>query len=358
MHNSDVLYFQFYHDPLKYYLAVLQDIEKAKKYIYIETYKFSLGPIGEKFKLALLKKAKEGVEIKLLMDSWGSTVSYSFFSELINAGAEVRYFKKIRISFDFFTKNHRRDHRKIIAIDDEITYMGSANITDHSINWRESIIRINGNITKEFKKIFLENWRIYNKYFYDKIVSTQIIYYHNYEIIRDVPSTLLQPTRKRFLELIQNAKSEIIIETPYFLPGSVVRKAIKEAGMRGVKVTIIMPKRSDVGAVDLLRTRYLGQIYGPNVEILYYIPQNLHAKLCIVDKSIFFIGSANFDYRSFRFQYEISLVGKNKSLISKLLQHVEETKKDCEAFDYEFWKKRSFVQKIFEWLLVPFRHLF
>ena len=355
---SKIPQYRFYDDPLQMYNAMLQDIEMAKEYVYIETYKFGNDPIGIKFRDVLTKKAKEGVQIKILIDSWGAYVSNSFFSDIIRMGGEVRFFKKVRLSFDAFTKNHRRNHRKLIMIDDTITYISSANIASYALNWRESSLRIIGEITPVFKEAFLESYRIYNKYIYDKFNSTKSLFYNNFEIIRDVPSTVLQPTRKKYLELIKAAKNEIIIETPYFLPGSFMRKALIEAAQRNVSVKIISPRHSDVTVVDILRNRYLGEMYKGNVEILFYTPRNLHSKIFLVDKRIFIIGSSNFDYRSFRFMHEINLCGKEKRIITLLCKHIEETIKDCTPFDYDKWEKRTLTQRIFERLLIPLRHLF
>lgn len=348
----------FFSDPLKMYISMLSDIESAKDYIFLETYKFGHHAIGQKFRYLLLKKCKEGVKIKILIDSWGSGSLRSFFSEITKNGGEVRFFKKIKLTFDALTKHHRRDHRKLLVIDDKISYIGSANITDYCINWRESNLRLEDSIATTFRKVFLQNFDIYNKYFYEKRFFTRSIKHNGFEILRDVPTTLIQPTRKRFMDLINNAKEEIIIETPYFLPGTVMRKALKDAGNRGVKVILIVPKRSDVGLVDILRNRYLGKVYGKNINIYFYVPQNLHAKLFLVDKKKFLMGSSNFDYRSFRFQHELNIVGSNKDIIQQIQLHIKNTLTDSESFDFEYWRKRSPIQKLFEILLVPFRHMF
>ena len=172
-----------------------------------------------------------------------------------------------------------------------------------------------------------------------------------------MPSSVLQPTRKKFLELIRGAEKEIIIETPYFLPGSYMRKALMEAAGRGVKVKIIMPLHSDVNVVDILRNRYLGEMHTNNVEILFYTPRNLHSKVFIVDKTFFIVGSSNFDYRSFRFMHEIDLYGKDKKIMNLLETHIAETVSECTPFDYEKWNDRALIQRVLERLLVPFRHL-
>jgi len=93
------------------------------------------------------------------------------------------------------------------------------------------------------------------------------------------------------------------------------------------------------------------------VQIFFYGPYNLHAKMLMTDDSMFSISSANFDYRSFRFQYEVALIGYEPAIVEQLRTHVEETLKSSEAFNYEIWEKRSYIEKFFEWLLTPFRHL-
>jgi cardiolipin synthase A/B len=350
--------YRFYDDPLRMYNAMLEDIEQAEHSILIETYKYGNDQIGIKFRDLLTKKAKQGVKIQLMIDSWGAYISESFFSEMIRHGAEVRFFKKIRLSFDSFTKNHRRNHRKIIIIDDCVTYISSSNIASYALNWRESSLRMVGNVALAFKETFYASYKIYNKYIYDKIAATKPFIYNGFEIICDVPSSILQPTRKKFLELIRGSEKEIIIETPYFLPGSYMRRALMEAAGRGVKVKIIMPLHSDVNMVDILRNRYMGDLHKNNVETFFYTPRNLHAKVFLVDKTYFIIGSSNFDYRSFRFMHEINLYGKDKKIMTLLETHIAETLSECVPFDYKKWTDRSLTQRVFERVLIPFRHLF
>lgn len=352
------LQIKMFSDPLAFYTAMLNDIKAAKSYVFLEIYRFRNDPLGIRFRDNLIKKAREGVKVKLLIDSWGASSSLPFFRELIDAGAEVKFFKKIRISWDTFTKNHRRDHRKILVIDDHISYIGSANISGYAINWRESVFRIKGAIALKFREIINENIKIYNKFLYDKVAYTRSIAYDQFEIIRDVPSLKHQPIQRKFLELIQQAEKEIFLETPYFLPGSRLRKALVDAGQRGVKVNIIIPKKSDVHLLDVLATRYFGELSQQNVRIHFYLPQNLHSKIFLVDKKFFMVGSANFDYRSFRYQHEICLFGEHQGLTRQLVGHFNETLKDSEPFDFQRWKNRPLMQRFFERLLVPFRQLF
>ncbi|MEI6123685.1 MAG: phosphatidylserine/phosphatidylglycerophosphate/cardiolipin synthase family protein [Bacteroidota bacterium] len=348
---------EVFSEPLRFYTQLLLDIDRAKKTICIEIYKFVEDAIGIKFRDALNKKCKQGVKVKLLIDSWGADVSETFFDDLIASGGQVRYFKKLRrYSFDAFTKHHRRNHRKIIVIDDKMVYVGSANINDYSLNWRELIVKIEGSLALTMKKVFNDSWKIYEKVMYSHKNQLRQITIGTFKIIRDVPSITQQRLKKRFEELVKKAKKEIIIETPYFLPGFLLRKLLMDAAKRGVDVKILTPKQSDVPFVDVLRSKYLGMFYKSNLKMLFYTPNNLHAKLIIIDKELFCFGSANFDYRSFRYMFEIMLQGTDKGLLEDLLIHVNGSLEDCEPFDYEKWLRRPRIYKFFEQLLVPFRH--
>ena len=119
-----------------------------------------------------------------------------------------------------------------------------------------------------------------------------------------------------------------------------------------------MPQHSDVNMVDILRNRYMGELNKNQVETFFYTPRNLHAKVFLVDKTYFIVGSSNFDYRSFRFMHEINLFGKDKKIMALLESHIAETINDCIPFDYKKWSDRSLTQRLFERLLIPFRHLF
>jgi len=347
-------------DTLKFYNQMLGDIALARDYIFLETYKFANDHMGIRFRDALTRKAHQGVKIKILIDSWGKgPISETFFAELTKFGGEVKFFEKIKINTDIFTRGHRRDHRKIMVMDDRISYLGSANITGYNINWRELCLRIDGELAVSFKKVFLENFDAFNPYIItNKVTFTRSIKHGDFEILRDVPSLPLQRLRKRYTRMIRAAESSIVIETPYFLPGFMLRKVLMEAGKRGVDVKIIMPHHSDVRMIDILRNKYLGMLFKNNIKILFYGPYNLHAKLLLIDGRTFSISSANFDYRSFRYQYEIALIGSEPEVLRQLNDHVTETVRNSEEFDYVQWGKRPLIEKIFEWFLLPFRHLF
>jgi cardiolipin synthase len=344
-------------DPIKIYDYMLDDIKAAKSEILIEVYKFNSDEIGTRFRDVLVEKAKEGVKVKVLADSFGSTSTNLFFNPLVKAGGEVRFFKKIKIFLDSFTKNHRRNHRKIITIDREILYTGSANITSHCLTWRELMLRAKHPIVNDYVQIFHNDFNAYNKYTYSSKKYLKSIYRQGFIIIRDKPSTRLQRVMRQYVKMINDATKSVVIETPYFLPGGQLRRAMINAARKGVKVKIVLPLHSDVGAADLLRSRYIGILHEEGVEILFYKSNNLHSKLLLIDDRLFSVGSPNFDYRSFLYQHEIALIGNDNELVEGVLKHSVETLKNCVPFNYESWKARPVFQRILEYLLRPFRYL-
>lgn len=356
--KTDHITAKLFDEPAAYLESMLDDISSAGKYIFLEVYKFSGDETGIRFRDALTKKAAEGVKVKLLIDSWGALFNETFFDDFARNGGELRLFRKIKISFDFFTKNHRRNHRKMIIIDDHICYLGSANITGYSLQWRESVLRMTGEIAGIFKKSFLDSYKIYNKYIYNKFSYKKTLLHGQFELVQDIPSIYRQQIKTKLEKLIAHAKREVTIETPYFLPGYKLRKVIAQAAHRGVKITVLLPQHSDVRAVDLLRNKYMGFYYENDVRMMFYTPGNLHAKVILVDHEIFGLGSPNVDYRSFRYMHEVMLFGKNTDIVREVKQHIENTLQYCVLFDHKTWARRPRIEKVLGWLLLPFRHLF
>ncbi len=349
---------KLYSAPPQFCEAMLHDIEQAERYIYLEMYKFGNDEVGIRFREALTKAAGRGVQVKLLLDSWGVSNHETFFNDLVAAGGEVRFFRKIIYTFDFFTKNHRRNHRKFLLIDDHVSYMGSANITGYSQQWRESMIRLTGGITLMFKRSFLESYKIFDKYIFNKFTYKKSKFLDHFELVEDMPSIYRQRIKTKLERLISKAKREIIIETPYFLPGHNIRKLLADAARRGVKVKIILPRHSDVRAIDLLSSKYYGFYNANNINLVFYTLNNLHAKVLLIDNEIFGLGSPNIDYRSFRYQHEVMLFGTHKGIVEEVFNHVTETMRNCLEFDHISWMRRPRIEKLLGWMLLPFRHLF
>ncbi|MDD2621785.1 MAG: phosphatidylserine/phosphatidylglycerophosphate/cardiolipin synthase family protein [Bacteroidales bacterium] len=352
--------YTFYSTSAEWYEDLILDIQKAVSFIYIETFRMMNDIIGEKICNALIEKVKQGIRVRLLVDWWGTRTSNVHIKNLSEAGGEVRYFQKFVFSIALFSRNHMRDHRKIVVIDNEIAYIGSANFSHYSTQWRESILRVKGNVAAILKKIFMDNYKIYNKDIFHPWVKKafkRTILFDNFYFIREVPSVLSQRIKKNYVLLIQRAKKSIIIETPYFIPGYRIYKELINAAKRGVNVKIIVPKSSDLKTIDYLRDAIWDKLYKKGIHIFFYTKSNLHSKLMLIDNKTFSIGSANFDHRSFKYMFEIAMISDNINVKTLIKNHIDETLNNTIAFDLNEWKKRPFLKRILALLFMPIRHL-
>jgi cardiolipin synthase len=341
--------FEVISSPRQIYNKMLKDIKSARKRIYLETYIYDMDEIGDRFKKELSEKVSEGLKVRLLVDGWGPTANKAYFADLIKKGAEVRFFREISYLFTKLFKNHERNHRKLLIIDDDVSYVGSINITQSCLEWRELALRIKDKkLNSLFAGSFNGNWRSFAD-FKPKKVKTLV--HKGFMIIRDIPSKIKKPTFNRYIRLLNKAKKEIRIEAPYFVPSPRIINALAKAVERGVDVKLVIPHRSDVIIHDILRDTYLGAVHKKGIQIFYYTPSVLHSKLLIVDDTFFLLGSSNLDYRSFLHQYEINLLGDDKWLIKKLRKYSDETLSRTKPFVYKEWKERRIGKRLLEYVL-------
>lgn len=338
--------------------SMLKDIENAKFSIKMQTYRIEKSDLGRRFVDLLAEKVSQGVDVILIVDAWGTGTSSVFFKKIIENGGKFVIFNTPRLGTKFFTQSHRRNHRKLLVIDNIISYIGSSNITSYSKNWRELNVRIEGFVTKGFKQIIENDFNNFDNFNYSKKIHSKVLHFDKVEIVRDVPNIYKQKVMKKFLYLITNAKNSIYIETPYFLPGYRLRKALIQAVERGVDVKIVMPRNSDVRTVDILRNHYLGVLHKKGLKIFMYYPDNLHSKLLVIDDKITAFGSSNFDYRSFRYMHEVVMVSTETKLLDEILKYKSQTLLKARAFNYKRWSNRSLFEKVFAYILKPFRFLF
>jgi len=358
--SDDGAQYRFYSETSAWYDDLMDDIAQAQEYVYIETFRIGNDAVGERLCDALTVCRNRGVRIKILADWWGTGLTNEHVNRMITNGIEVRFFRKFIPSVFLFSKNHCRDHRKIVVIDDNISYIGSANFTAYNQTWRESILRIEGQMSKILKKIFYDNFKIYNKDISLPLLEKSFrrtIKYNNFFFIRDVPSVFSQRIKKNYIRLIQNAKRHIVIETPYFLPGRRIYNELVQAVKRGVEVNLIMPESSDVKIVDYMRTMFLGEMHKKGVNIYFYKQNNLHAKLLFVDNALFAIGSANIDHRSFKYMFEIVAIGYEAAVCKLVSGHIQQTLSLSEPFDEEVWRSTPLFKRIIAVALLPFSHL-
>lgn len=339
---------------------IIDELSKAKNSIYIQSYIISSGEMFDAIKEVLIKKAKEGVEVKFLVDGMGGRkLDKKDIKELEEAGVQNAIFfppflgnLNVRINF--------RNHRKIIIIDSQIGYVGGFNIADEYISkskkfgyWRDTHIKIEGegvnDLTDRFYLDFKFATGIGNGRYqtYSKELSDE--YKVAMNVITSGPDHELEQIRDGFAKMIDMAENRIFIQTPYFIPDDGLLKSLRMAAYSGVDVKIMVPKKPDHPFVKSASRSYLGELLKFGAEVYYYEEHGfLHAKTMIVDNFVSTVGTANFDIRSFSLNFEVNAFmydyGVNYDLSNQFIEDIN----SCEKYTYEKYSQRSIWEKAAE----------
>jgi cardiolipin synthase len=303
-------------DGYSFFHALLKEIASAKDHIHLDMYIFEDDALGNMVRDALVAKAREGVEVRLIYDDVGCwNVSNRFFERMREEGIEVAPFLPVRFP-SFTSKVNYRNHRKMIVIDGRTGFIGGMNIALRYVKgtksqpWRDTMLQITGSGVYSLQRAFLVDW-----YFVDRNLISNRKYYphpseessHNESLLQIVtsgPDTPYPEIMQGYVRMILAAKKYIYIETPYFLPTDPVLFALKTAAAGGVDVRILVPLRSDTKFVEWAGRSYLREMVKAGVSVSYYKAGFLHSKMIVCDDAICSCGSTNVDFRSFENNFE------------------------------------------------------
>ena len=305
------------------YPALLKDIANAKETIHIEYYIFLGDQTGQAIMAALLERARAGVKVRLLIDAVGSgKTKRKFFKEFQEAGGEVAWFHPTRW-FRFWEKSwvNLRTHRKIVVIDDAIGYVGGINVTDEEDErlsdkaYRDLHVRVEGNVVRSLQLLFVEDWAYATdssplKMTHPEPVTGPILS----QVVASGPDSSQEAIHRTFVSMINNAKSRVWLMTPYFVPSEAARMALTSAAYSGLDVRVMVPKQSDSKLVTYAARSYFDEMLESKIKIHEYGPRMLHSKALLCDDEALMIGSANFDMRSFRLNFEAMILTQDPGL--------------------------------------------
>ena len=303
----------------------------------------------------LVKKAKEGLEIRILLDGMGCIKnSRDFYKDLINAGGEVIFFLPPKI----FRANFR-NHRKICVIDGKIGYLGGFNIGDEYLGeskkfgfWRDSHIKIFGDAVKQLELRFImdRNFCVNNKLNLEEKYFPEIetVDCTSMQIINSGPDNFWEVIKFNYFKMINEANKYIYIQTPYFVPDDSILEALKTAALSGIDVKIIIPAKPDHIFVYWTSLYYIGELLKAGAKCYKYKKGFLHSKLILVDKKLFSIGTANMDIRSFRLNFETNAIIYDKNLTIEFEKIFINDLNGCEEILKEDYENRSCFIKIKE----------
>jgi cardiolipin synthase A/B len=329
---------------------LFNEIEDAQRSIHALFYIVKDDHISREFLTRLKKKAQEGVEVRLLVDWIGNKISKKMKEELKESGVQLYECHIPRAPYLFYTLN-ARNHRKISVIDGKIGYVGGFNVGKEYLGrdpkfgfWRDFHLKLEGQGVQDLQKQFLFDWKdttnidlIQNPEYFPPSAEGQ-------SIMKLVPTdgAYLQ---SHFLDLLSSAKKEIMIGSPYFIPGSKLSNALLYALKRGVKVTILLPKKSDHMFVKDAALPYFIPLLKAGARIFMYEKGFYHAKVFIIDDVICDIGTANFDKRSLFLNHEINCYIYDQTFIQDVKAQFKEDLVATSEITTEDLQNRSIFQK-------------
>lgn len=345
-------------DGKQFFDRLTEEIMQAKDHIHIQFYIFRDDKAGHRVREALMAKAAEGVEVRLIYDDVGCwTTADTFFEEMRCAGMYVRPFLKIRTPFSPSKVNYR-NHRKLVIIDGKKAFIGGMNIADRYADggkwgaWRDIMLLAQGEAVYGMQTSFLIDW-----YFVDRSLISGSRYYPASETQgRILTQTVSSNPIGKWREMLQGmayaiscSRDYLYIQTPYFMPSDYVLTAILNLALAGADVRIMVPEESDNIMTQLASRSYLADVMSAGAKVYLYQKGFLHSKMLVSDDSLASIGSANIDFRSFECNFEINTFIYNSSIARQLKAIFMDDLRNCRQLTYkEFKEQRSLAQRLKE----------
>jgi cardiolipin synthase A/B len=326
------------------------EIRKATHHIHILFYIVKTDEISQQFLQLLKQKAEEGVRVRLLVDWIGSFgLPKKLIRSLKESGVEFAYAHKPRFPF-FFYRLNRRNHRKITVIDGKIGYIGGFNIGKEYVGqdpnfgeWRDYHLKIIGEGVCDLQMQFCRDW--------EEATKTAIAGHQYFPplqkgtISHQLIATNGHSVEQQFIHFIRQAKKEIMIGSPYFIPGHTVMNALIDALSRGVKVTILVPSKADHLLVKEAAYPYFYRLLKAGAHIYRFYQGFYHAKTMVIDEECCDIGTANFDKRSLFLNSEINCYIYDRTFVQQVKEAIGHDLARSEQLTLDFWQKRTLWQR-------------
>ena len=354
--NNEV---EIYTSGYDFFPSLLMEIGKAEHHIHIDTFIISDDPLGRIIADALIDKAKQGVEVRLIYDDVGSwRTPNSFFTRMRNEGIEVYAFMPVR--FPAFTSRvNYRNHRKICVIDGEVGFIGGMNIARRYVqgtpkqSWRDTHVMLTGAAVYGLQRAFLVDW-----YFVSKVLITERSYYPEIiigqnnslvQVVTSSPTSLWPEIEQGYVRILTNAKHYVYMETPYFLPTDPILFAMRVAALSGVDVRLMIPYETDTKVVEWASRSYVIEASKAGVKILLYRKGFNHSKLLVSDDAMATIGSTNVDFRSFENDFEANAFFYDKKIALQVKEvFLADQKDSIDLDDVRRFIKKPFLQRLWE----------
>lgn len=343
---------------------VLKALRQAKNHIHLEYYIYEDDEIGKAIEAVLIQKAKEGVTVRFIYDDFGSrSIRKKLVKRLKKNGVEVFPFSRI-IFIALANRLNYRNHRKIIVVDGKTAFVGGINVSDRYINnssngkklyWRDTHLQIDGPGVQYLQYLFLCDWNFCAKdnvqpddEYFPREKSFPVNANKVVQIAASGPDSDAPTIMFSLLQAINLATKEILITTPYFIPGDSMIDSLTIAALSGISVKILVPGISDSWLVKLAARSYYSDLLQAGAEIYEYKKGFVHAKTMVADGSVAIIGTANMDQRSFDLNFEVNAIVYHRETANELRNIFFEDLKSAEIIDVNLWNKRPWYKLLTE----------
>lgn len=348
--------------------AMLAAIRAAREKIHMEIYILRADKIGHEFQQAFIERAKAGVQVRLIYDGLGSFgLPAKYVGELREAGVETVVFHPVA-PWRRRRGLNRRDHQKILIVDDEFGFTGGINIGDEyrpleegGGGWHDLHARLEGPAVFDLGRIFRRTWLACGGQPFPEPElphpePSRPLHRAAVEVISSVRMRTRSRMRHAYLHAIRRAEESIDIMNAYFIPDRGLRRAFARAARRGVAVRVIVPSASDVAAVYYASRHLYARMMRYGVRIFEWPERMMHAKSGVIDGVWSTIGTYNLDRRSFLHNLEVGLIIIDRPLGGMLGSQFEEDLRTCREVLLEEWVRRSRWQKFLEWVFYQLRY--
>ena len=350
---------EFITDGRQMFDTMMQDIMSARETINIMFFIVKNDETGRQFIDALTQKAREGVEVRLLLDSMGSRqINDRVLRDFLDAGGKRAYFFPRKLNLVNFDFNYR-NHRKLAVIDGIIGYTGGFNIAREYLGlkkkfgyWRDTHIRITGQSVQDINARFILDWRTASK---EKIVLSEAFYSGvisegntGIQIVSSGPDSVKEEVKRSLMKMITSAERSIYVQTPYFVPDDSILESLKMAAQCGVDVRVMIPCIPDHPLVYWATYSYAGELVKSGGRVFIYENGFLHSKTMVVDGEVGTVGSANFDRRSFSLNFESNAFIYDKKEAQTMERIFCEDLKECRELTISLYENRSRTIKVKE----------
>jgi len=337
-------------DGLETYRELFGAIAKARDYVLVNFYIINNDRVGNRFKDALIERARAGVKVYFLFDEMGSSkLSRAFLRELNEAGVEHNYFGTNRRWWSRLQMNFR-NHRKIVVVDGQEAFLGGLNVGDEYLGevtsigaWRDTHLKMSGPAVQAVQLVFLEDWywacgQVPElSWTADERAANQ-----QAAIIPTGPADPCDSWQLVVAEAANTSRKRLWIASPYFVPDEGVVTALQAAALRGTEVRILLPQKADHLLVWLSSFSFLEDTLPFGVRIFRYQPGFLHQKVMLIDDRLATVGTANLDNRSFRLNFEITALSSDPAFVSGIAAMLEEDFGQTIETKIEDFTKRPF----------------